>query len=198
MTTERSLTRRLTLPLIAFLASVVALGIAFLVVDPLGSRNSSGIGGPFTLLSQKGETVTEKILIGKPTLVFFGYTHCPDVCPTALSEITLLYQALGVKADHLQTLFITVDPERDTPQFLSDYLSAFDPHILGLSGTSEAILAAEKEWRAYARKVPLPDGSYVMDHTALVYLMDKRGHFISSMNFDRPPEENAKLVTSLF
>ena len=192
------ITRRTSLSLLIALAGLVLMGlIAVFVVLPQ-KPNQSGIGGPFSLVDQKGQTVTEAALRGTPSLVFFGFTHCPDVCPTALFEISELYKALGANGDRMKTFFITVDPERDTPEALRAYLDSFDPRIIGLSGSPEAIAAAMRAYRAFARKVPLESGGYVMDHTALVYLMDKKGDFVASMNFDRPPEENAKRVEALF
>ena len=111
---------------------------------------------------------------GRPYLVFFGYTHCPDVCPTSLFEISEVFKALGKDADRAGALFVTVDPERDTPAVLKEYLSNFDPHLRGLTGDPAAVAAALKAYRVYAKKVPLTDGDYTMDHTAVVYLMDKR------------------------
>jgi len=182
---------RLALPLVLFVFSALALGLVLFVV--LGRPQGAGVGGPFTLTNQAGQTVTERVL-EKPgaTLVFFGFTYCPDVCPTALFEITQLYKALGPKGDRLRTLFITVDPERDTPELLRDYISSFDPRIIGLTGTPEQLAAALKSYRGYARKVPLEGNNYTMDHTALVYLMDSKGRFIESFNLKRPPEEAAK------
>jgi protein SCO1/2 len=190
--------RRLLYPLLAFMVGLVVLGVVWFAFDPAGSGNSSAIGGPFQLSAQDGRAVTEKELLGQPSLVFFGYTHCPDVCPTALYEIGLIYQALGKDGDRLKSFFITVDPERDTAAVMKDYLSAFDPRIMGLSGTSEAVTEAEKAYRAFAKKVPLETGGYTMDHTAIIYLMDGRGRFVSSLNVERPPEENAKLIARYF
>ena len=143
-------------------------------------------------MDHTGRAVTEADFAGRWQLVFFGFTHCPDVCPTALYEVTQIYQALGAKGDKLRTLFITVDPERDTPELLRDYISSFDPRIVGLTGTPEQLAAALKSYRGYARKVPLEGNNYTMDHTALVYLMDSKGRFVESFNLKRPPEEAAK------
>jgi protein SCO1/2 len=189
---------KLILPLIAFLFSLIVLGVAWFALDPMGEAGSSAIGGPFVLTAQDGRTVTEKDLRGSPSLVFFGFTHCPDVCPTALYEIGLIYKAMGKDGDRLKTFFVTVDPERDTPSVIKDYLSGFDPRITGLSGDVAAIVAMEKAYRAYAKKVPLETGGYTIDHTAIIYLMDGKGRFLSSLNIDRPPEENAKLIAKYF
>ena len=189
---------RLIFPLIAFLVSLIILGVAWFAIDPMGETGSSAIGGPFQLTAQDGRSVTEKDLRGGPSLVFFGFTHCPDVCPTALYEIGLIYKAMGKDGDRLKTFFVTVDPERDTPSVIKDYLSGFDARITGLSGAPDAVLAAEKAYRAYAKKVPLETGGYTMDHTALIYLMDGKGRFLSSLNIDRSPEENAKMISKYF
>jgi protein SCO1/2 len=188
---------RLALPLVAFLFGVVALGIAvFLVLRP-ENRTAGGVGGPFSLQGTNGQVVTEKALLGSPSLIFFGFTHCPDVCPTALQEITQVYDAMGSKGDKVTTYFITVDPERDTIPVLKDYLTSFDKRIVGLTGDPAAVEATTKAFRAYAKKVPLKDGGYTMDHTALVYLMDGKGRFVGSLNLDRPPADAAKDVEKL-
>jgi protein SCO1/2 len=191
--------RRYVLPLVLFTAGVMLFG--GLVIWWAGSRNTTGataLGGAFELQSHDGRVVTDKDLLGHPSVIFFGYTHCPDVCPTALFEMTQVYQALGKEADRLNTYFITVDPERDDKALLSVYLSSFDPHITGLTGTPEQIQKAIRAYRVYARKVEDKSGSYVMDHTALVYLMDRQGRFVSSLNLDRAPEETAKQIRSYF
>ncbi len=128
---------------------------------------------------------------GHPFLVFFGFTHCPDVCPTTLFDVSEVFRALGPDAKDVRALFITVDPERDTPAVLKDYLSSFDPRIVGVTGDDAAIAAAEKAYRVYAKKVPLDGGSYTMDHTAIVYLMNKDGRFVAPFNLKRRPEEAA-------
>jgi protein SCO1/2 len=124
-------------------------------------------------------------------LVFFGYTHSPDICPTVLFEISQVMRALGPDADRTAALFITVDPQRDTPAVIKDYLSNFDPHLRGLTGDPAALNTALKAYRVYAKKVPLDNGDYTMDHTALVYLMDKDGRFVAPFNVNRTPEAEA-------
>ena len=149
-------------------------------------RPTAGIGGPFSLVDHHGKAVTEREYLGKPTLVFFGFTFCPDVCPTTLLELTDRLRELGTDADRLNVLFITVDPERDTPEQLALYLSSFDPRIIGLSGTEQNVAKVMTEYRAFARKVPLKDGGYTMDHTATVYMMNKNGQFVGLMNYQEP------------
>jgi protein SCO1/2 len=192
--------QRLAVPLLAFLFGVVTIGIVFAWSwsPRQGGPMASGIGGPFSLTAQDGRVVTEASLTGSPTLIFFGFTHCPDVCPTALFEISQVYEALGPKADRLKTYFITVDPERDRPDVLATYLSSFDPRITGLTGSAEAVRAALKAYRGYAKKVELEGGGYTMDHTALVYLLDRKGRFVSSVNLGLPPAETARAIAAYF
>lgn len=189
--------RRLLLPLAVFLLGAVALAAAAFITFAPASRQggqslASSVGGPFTLVTADGKTLTEKDLRGAPFLVFFGFTHCPDICPTKLFEISEVLRAAGEKGDKLKALFVTVDPERDTPETMKSYLGSFDPRIVGLTGERTAVDAAIKAYRAYARKVPLKDGDYTMDHTALVYLMDKHGGFVGAFNIERPPAEAAQ------
>lgn len=194
-----SRTAKLALPLVVLIFGIVALGIgAVTVLFPKSGQPNVGIGGPFSLIDQEGRTVTEKALLGSPSVVFFGFTHCPEVCPTALFEITQVYKALGPKGDGLKTFFVSVDPERDTPELLKLYLSSFDPRITGLTGSPEAVAQAMRAWRAFAKKVPTEAGGYTVDHTALVYLMDAKGRFVSSVNLERPPEETAKTIAAYF
>jgi len=190
--------RRLVLPLVVFFAGALALAAAaFLTFSPArqGSSGSgvASVGGPFTLTTQEGKPLSDTDLRGMPFLVFFGFTRCPDVCPTKLFEISEVLRAAGdnAKAKQLKALFITVDPERDTPESMKSYLGSFDPRIVGLSGDRAAIDAVIKAYRAYAKKVPLKDGDYTMDHTALVYLMAKDGSFVGAFNIEQPPAQAA-------
>ncbi len=186
-------TSHIVLVFSAFLAGlVIFLGVILFV----GHNGTSGvgpsaIGGPFKLTDQDGKPITDKDFKGRPFLVFFGYTHCPDICPTTLFELSEVLHAMGKDADRVNALFITVDPERDTAPVMKDYLSSFDPHLRGATGDAKAIDQAEKEYRVYAKKVPTGKGDYTMDHTALVYLMDKQGHFVAPFKLDRKPEQAA-------
>jgi len=177
---------------VATAAVVVALGFAaFIVTTPSERPRAALIGGPFALQDGDGKTVSDQTLRGRPFLVYFGYTHCPDVCPTELARISDILSKMGDKS--IPTLFITVDPERDTPKVMQDYVSSFNPAIVGLSGAPLAVEAAEKAFRVFARKgEKQPDGDYSMDHSSIVYLMDKNGAFIEAFNVERPPEEAAK------
>jgi protein SCO1 len=151
---------------------------------PIGIPTAQ-IGGPFRLVDQNGAPFSDQDLKGKPFLVFFGFTHCPEVCPTTLFEMSEIMRSLGDDADRAAVVFITVDPERDTPESLKDYLANFDPRIHALTGDPEAVAAVAKAYRVYFKKVPLAGGDYTMDHTAIVYLMDKEGRFISPFNMKR-------------
>ncbi len=183
------------LVLSAFLAGLaIFLAVFLYATGQFGSGrgpSASVIGGPFQLVDQEGKQVTEKDMNGKPFLVFFGYTHCPDVCPTTLFEVSEVMRVLGPDANRAGAFFISVDPERDTPAAMKDYLASFDPRLRGLTGDQKAIEAAEKAYRVYAKKVPTSGGDYNMDHTALVYLMDKQGRFVAPFSLKRAPEESA-------
>ncbi len=189
----RSLAARPLVIVAAFAGSLV-VGLVLMLWAVGGLRNvaaPAAIGGPFQLTDQTGQAVTEKNLKGRPTLIFFGFTHCPDVCPTSLFEISEVLRAMGKDADRINAYFVSVDPERDTSAAMKDYLSSFDPHLKGLTGSPEAVGKVISGFRVYARKVPLKDGDYTMDHTALIYLMDRDGKFVAPFNLKRTPEEAA-------
>lgn len=157
-------------------------------VQEPASTGTAAIGGPFELTSHKGETFGNARLAGKPYLVFFGFTHCPDICPTTLFELTDLMNELGPAADRLTPLFITVDPERDTQDLLATYMTAFDERIVALRGDQAQTDAAVKAFAAYYRKVPLDGGGYTMDHTAGTILMDAEGQFAGTLDMHEPRE----------
>jgi protein SCO1/2 len=178
----------------AFLAGLaLCLGVMLVLSDRLSNpvaQQVAAIGGPFKLIDQNGQTLSDQDLKGHPFLVFFGFTHCPDVCPTTLFEVSEVLRALGPDADRTRALFITVDPERDTAPIMKDYLSSFDPHLLGATGDPAAIAAVAKAYRVYYKKVPL-EGGYTLDHTAIVYLMDKNGRFVAPFSLKRTTEAAA-------
>ena len=187
-------TSQILLILSAFVTGLVIFTGVFLYATGNfggGGQSASAIGGSFKLVDQNGAQITEADVKGRPFLVFFGYTHCPDVCPTTLFDVSEVLRALGKDADRTGALFITVDPERDTPAVMKDYLSSFDPHLRGATGDRAAVDAAEKAYRVYAKKVPAENGDYSMDHTALVYLMDKQGRFVAPFSLKRRPEDAA-------
>jgi protein SCO1 len=152
------------------------------------------IGGPFRLAAAKGGMVDSADLIGKPYGVFFGYTHCPEVCPTTMYEMSRALATLGDEARDFRLFFITVDPERDTAPMLKDYLSNFDPRMEALVPTAAELPVVAREFRAIYAKVPTSDGSYTMDHTATVFLMGRDGKLVSTIRYTESPENRvAKL-----
>ncbi|TPI64298.1 SCO family protein [Mesorhizobium sp. B3-1-3] len=175
--------------------ALMLVGITAMLVWPrLVQRNVSPIGGPFTLTTQTGEKLSDADLRGKPFAIVFGFTRCPEVCPTTLWETTEALKTLGPDADKLRVLFVSVDPTRDTPEFMARYLQSFDKHITGLTGTEAEIAAIGKEYRIYYRKVPTDDGDYTMDHTATMFLMDAEGQFSGTISYG---EEMAMRVQKL-
>jgi protein SCO1/2 len=152
------------------------------------------IGGPFTLVDDTGVQVSEADLKGKSTVMYFGYTFCPEVCPTTLTDLVQWMQMIGRDADRLNYVFVTVDPERDTPKVMHDYVSAFDPRIRGLTGTSEQIAKVTKEYGVYYKRISTSDGGYVMDHSAVLYMMDQNVRFVGVIRYQ---EDTAKAVAKL-
>lgn len=159
------------------------------------AEGQPAVGGPFQLVDQDGQTVDQTMLDGKWSLVFFGFTYCPDYCPTTLTSLEATRRLLGADADNLQILFVSVDPERDTPEALKTYLSSdgFPPGVVGLTGTPEQISAVAREYRAYYQKVGEGD-DYVMNHSLTVYLMGPDGRFRSALGHDLGPERSAQLI----
>jgi protein SCO1/2 len=195
-----------TLPLA--LAAVVALATAgaWLVLSLPPPISASGpvfvgktittgtasIGGPFTLVSTNGDTVTDRVYRGKWLLIFFGYTFCPDACPTALYNISVALEKLGPDASKLQPLFITADPQRDTHEVMAEYLKAFDPRIIGLTGTQAQIDSVAKEYRVYvAQETAEREGDYLVSHSAYTYLIDPQGKFVNVIAGSAAGEEIA-------
>lgn len=176
--------------------AVLAAASGFLVYQQTAGNENSGslieplaaIGGPFELVDGNGDTVTDATFAGKPLVLFFGFTYCPDVCPTTLSELQGWIEALGPDADKLNYAFVTVDPERDTPDVMRDYVWAFDTRIAPLTGSREQIDAVIKAYRVYAKKVPLDDGDYTMDHSAAVYLMNSDNKFVGTIAYAEAEE----------
>jgi protein SCO1/2 len=193
---------RVGLILGAFLAGLMlCFALILLVAGPRGGVSTwqpATVGGPFRLTDQNGHAFTDKDLRGKPFLVFFGFVRCPEICPTTLFDISEVMRKLGPDAERTAALLISVDPERDTPPVLKDYLSNFDPHLRALTGDTQSIAAAAKEFRVYYKKVPLDGGDYTVDHSTLVYLMDKNGRFVAPFNLKRPPEQAAAELRKYF
>jgi protein SCO1/2 len=174
-----------TVVMLAVLAAAAGLWWA---MDGGAATGGLGIGGPFTLRDSSGRTINDRDLRGHYVLLYFGYTYCPDVCPTTLTEVTNAMAKLGPKADRVQPVFITVDPERDTPQVMGDYTALFTPRLLGLTGTPEQIRTVAREYRVYYQKHRTGDGpgDYSMDHSSLLYLLGPDGRFITLIRADEP------------
>jgi protein SCO1/2 len=189
----------------AVLAGIVILaaGVFFALVMREGPRGVGGtalgsaIGGPFRLTDQNGNWVTDADLKGKWSLIYFGYTHCPDACPTALNDIAVALGELGAKREAVRPVFITVDPERDTPAALKDYVTSFDAPILALTGTAEEVAQAAKAYRVYYAKHAEPGGDYSMDHSSVIYVMDPQGRFTASFTHESSPEQIAERLKKL-
>jgi protein SCO1/2 len=178
-------------------AVTLLAGIAFLADYLLQLRQNKGvvppgaesqIGGAFSLVDQTGRAVTEKDFSNRHQLIFFGFTHCPDVCPTTLGRVSAILQRLGPLADRLYPLFITVDPRRDTPERLREYAAAFDPRIIYLTGTDAEIEHVMEAWRATRAKCAVGEHDYSMTHSAVLYLMSPAGKLIKSYGWDQDPE----------
>ena len=155
------------------------------------------IGGPFSLTDHRGRPVTERDFRGRPLLVFFGFTHCPDVCPTTLFEASEWVKAVGAPADRVQILFVSVDPKRDTPDILGQYVRSFDPRIVGATGTQEQVDAMVAAYRATYRFVPTQGDGYTVEHTASVFMMDSAGRFVGTIDFHEQREAAVDKVRRL-
>jgi protein SCO1/2 len=161
------------------------------------ATQTASVGGPFSLVDMNGRAVTEATFAGRPHVVFFGYTHCPDVCPTTLGEYAALKERLGPDAGKIDLLFVTVDPERDTPEVLKDYLSSFGDVVLGLTGSRPQVDAMIRAFNVYARKAPGADGDYGMDHTASSFLFDAGGHYRGTIAYMEEQETALQKLKTL-
>jgi protein SCO1 len=189
--------------------SVLGLGIlasvtfaSALIMSQLPARTATSavtIGGPFTLSTPDGTAVTDQTYRGKWLLVYFGYTFCPNSCPTTLLEIAVALKKLGPDAAKVQPLFITVDPQRDTPEVMKQYVQSFDPRIVGLTGTPEQIAAAAQEYGAYyvRHKTGLGPENYVMDHSTYLYVMDPHGKFVRAFDTNTSGDRIADALREL-
>jgi|1186.fasta_scaffold286389_1 protein SCO1/2 len=203
-TDKPSVSPRFAVLALVFAAVLIVAAGALLIVamreNPKGAAGTmlaSAIGGPFQLVDQNGKRVSDADLKGKWQLLFFGYTHCPDACPTALNEIALALDKLGDKRDKVEVVFITVDPERDTPQVLKSYVQSFDASIVALTGSPDQIAQAAKAYRVFYAKHPRPDGGYEMDHSAVIYVMDPQGRFTATFTPDTPAPAIAERLQKL-
>ncbi len=188
---------QVALAVLALLAAITIAGSTYYLSVKPGAPVISGtalVGGPFSLTDQTGRRVDEKDFLGKYMLVFFGYTYCPDVCPTELQVMSAALDSLGAKGDSIQPIFITVDPQRDTPEVMKQYVANFHPRLLGLTGSAEEIAAVAKAYRVYYSKVESNTGpdAYLMDHSSIVYLMDRDGRFLKHFTYSTDSAALAK------
>ena len=197
---------RRSILIFAALCVVLAAALAVGTVYVVGKRGPAGapeaaatgqpaVGGDFQLVDQDGRPVDQSLLNGKWSLVFFGFTYCPDYCPTTLGTLAAVREQLGDQAKDLQIVFVSIDPERDTPQALKDYLSSdgFPPGVIGLTGTPEQVTQASRAYRAYYQKVGEGEG-YTMNHSLTIYLMGPDGRFRSALNHDLGPTRSAEVI----
>jgi protein SCO1/2 len=205
MATNSGLLKKIRLAAWAAVA-VLSVGSAMYLLGEAQRAQRTGIslpgaariGAAFELTGTDGNRFSSASLAGKPYAIFFGFTNCPDICPTTLLEMTNHLKALGDKADGFNVLFVSVDPERDTPEHLKLYLSAFDPRIIGLTGTNDEVAKIAKSYRVFYEKVPSKDGTdYTVNHTASVYLMDKTGNLVSTLSFQEPEASRQKKLENL-
>ena len=187
--------------LVLILAPVLLVGaVAAILTVPEASplqtaTGRAAIGGPFSLVDDHGRAVTDGDFRGRLMLVYFGYTFCPDVCPTTLQTLSQAVERLGPAASQVAFLFISVDPARDTVAHMHDYVGMFDPHLVGLTGSAPATAAAAKAYRVYYKRHDEEGGDdYLVDHSSFVYLMDKNGNYLTHFGHDATPEEIAATI----
>lgn len=186
------------------LASLLAVGLAIGVTgcsrepetgnSQAAATAKAGPGGPFKLVDTRGQTVTDQTLKGKPYAIFFGFTRCPDVCPTTMSRMALLHKKLGPEADKMNVVFVSVDPEHDKREDVASFLSMFDAPVIGLTGDAPELKRMEKAYAIYVERVPLPNGDYTIDHSAQIMLFDRNGQFVETMDSH---EDEGKAVAQL-
>jgi protein SCO1/2 len=167
------------------LVVVVAIGATalFVLAPPKNPQTASIGGGTYSLVDHRGQAVDQTMLVGHPSVLFFGFTHCPDVCPTTMGEMAAWYQALGDEAKDLRGYFVSIDPERDTPAAMESYAAWVSPKMTGITGTPEEIAKIAKAWGIVAEKVPGKDGEYTMNHTASVLLVDRNGQYFATIAY---------------
>lgn len=179
--------------LVTVAAAILALGAGLGLRQVLDARAPSNVGAelgaPFSLTDQNGATITQAAFEGRPSLLFFGFTHCPEVCPTTVYDMETWYRDLGITNAQLAAYFVTIDPERDTPEFLKDYLEPQSEHVLGITGDPDAVHAMAKSWRVYWQKRPLEGDDYTMDHFASVFVLDAEGKVADLISYQEDPKE---------
>ncbi len=180
--------------IVLFVAGFAAVYSIRFAPEGTRSEGKALIGGPFSLVATDGKRVTDRDFRGKLMLVFFGYTHCPDVCPTEMQNVAEVMDKLGADAKQVAPIFISVDPARDTPQSLSAFVKNFSPRITGLTGSVDEVASAAKAYRAYFTKADGASANYTVDHSAFVYLMDREGNYLTHFSFNTPPDAMAGVI----
>ena len=187
----RLMPNRRTILLVLLAAAVAVAGVATrLFYDRLqaGEIGTADLGAPFALTDHEGRPITEAAFEGHPSMLFFGFTHCPEICPTTVYDMEGWFGELGAEADALAAFFVTVDPERDTPEVLRDYLTFQTDRVVGISGDPDAVRDLARSWRVYFSRRDLEGGDYTMDHTSLVYLLDEDGRYAGTIPYGAEPE----------
>lgn len=192
--------------IVAALAGVVGVSLAAILSAPgllpssgiIGTTGRALVGGPFELVKHTGETVTDEAFKGRHMLIYFGFTYCPDICPSSLQIMSAALEELDpATLEKVTPIFVTVDPERDTPELMAEYVSNFHPKMIGLTGTPEQIAGAVKAYRVFAQKQKTGDGpdEYTMDHSSFYYLVGPDGNFLTHFNHGVAPEKLAEQLT---
>ena len=181
--------------------AILALGAGVALRQMADARTPSGVvatelGQPFQLVDHTGAPITEAAFDGQPSLLFFGFTHCPEICPTTVYDIETWLSEMGEEAEDIRAFFVTVDPERDTPEFLSDYLTAQSDRITGITGAPEDVFEMARSWRVYWQKRPLGEGDYTVDHYASVFVLDDEGRMIDLIAFGEDPESAREKIAA--
>ena len=191
--------RKVTIILATLFMAVAVAAILAVYVWREDGGGLARIGGPFTLVDHTGAERTEADLRGRHALIYFGYTFCPDVCPTALADMLIALDELGPAAALVQPVFITIDPDRDTPRVLKDYIGNFHPRLIGLSGNAAQVSRAARAYRVYYTKVDDPEAgeNYLMDHSSVIYLMDPDGRYLTHFSHGTAPDTMAKRLREL-
>lgn len=189
---------------LATLLTLTVVGsIAGCSKEPEGAQNSAAPaqpnapGGPFKLTDTNGRTVTNETLKGKPYAIFFGFTRCPDVCPTTMARMALLHKRLGADASKMNVVFVSVDPEHDKREDIASFLSMFEAPVIGLTGDPAELERMEKAFKIYVERVPLPSGDYTIDHTARILLFDRNGQFADTMDAKEPQAQAVERLRKL-
>ena len=190
--------KHMRIVIVVFCLTVSLLGgLITLIVVNTPKMETMQLGTAFKLTDDRGQPITEAALKGQPTLLFFGFTHCPEVCPTTLYEMAGWFKSLGSEADGLKAFFFSVDPERDTPELMHNYTSAFTDRITGVTGDPSEMQDVIKSWNIYAKKVPTDDGDYTMDHTASVLLLTEKGDLKGTISYGSTQETAVAKIRNL-